>query len=180
MIGVRPNDVALRTEAGGRPVMRDGGTGIHFSLSRSDERVLIGVSASPLGVDLEWLGAPIDVDALAETIFSPRERLVFGQTPPERRREIFLRCWTWKEAILKATGQGLSIPPAEAEVLLTPGSVTRTEAVIVSLGARWKVLTVPPRTGFVGAVAAALEPLPFAFAHGSGPVSCRLAGAPLD
>jgi 4'-phosphopantetheinyl transferase len=153
IIDVPPEDVALDIEARGRPFLRNGGTRLHFSLSRSNERVLIGVASRPLGVDIEWLGAPIDADALAATVFSPAERLAFEQTRLETRQEIFLRCWTWKEAILKATGHGLSIPPRAAEVLVTPSCVMRGRATVVCLGSSWQVMSVWPQVAFVGAVA---------------------------
>jgi 4'-phosphopantetheinyl transferase len=104
-------------------------------------------------VDLESLAASIDVDALAETVFSPEERLVFERTAPQRRQALLLSCWTWKEAILKATGCGLSISPTAAKVLLSPSLVASGKATIGCLGACWEVLSVVPQLGFVGAVA---------------------------
>ena len=155
IIDVPPEEVMLETEAGGRPFLRNVGMRLHFSLSRSNERVLIGAASRPLGVDIEWLAAPIDADGLAATVFSAAERLVFEQTRPQTRQEMLLRCWTWKEAILKATGRGLFIPPTAAEVLLTPCSVMMGRATIVCLGSCWQVMSVLPQPGFVGAVALA-------------------------
>jgi 4'-phosphopantetheinyl transferase len=156
LIGVSPEQVALRNEAGGRPVLGDSRAGLRFSLSRSGELVLFGVASRPMGVDLEWLAAPMDVEALAGTVFSERENEAFRWVRPESRRTVLLRSWTRKEAILKATGQGLSIPPQAAEVLLAPGDATRSCATIACLGARWLVHTVLPRPEYVGAVAFAL------------------------
>jgi 4'-phosphopantetheinyl transferase len=152
IIEVEPEEVALGTEAGGRPFLRNSGA-LHFSLSRSDERVLIGVASRPLGVDLESLAAPIDAEALAEVVFSHAERLEFEQIRPETRREILLRCWTWKEAIFKAAGHGLSIPPTAARVLLSSSFVMTERATVVCLGSRWQVISILPQLGFVGAVA---------------------------
>jgi 4'-phosphopantetheinyl transferase len=155
LMRVPPEDVALRAEANGKPVLRDGSWGLHFSLSRSGERALVGVAARPLGVDIECLATPLDVEALAGSVFSPREREAFEQTRPGLRREVFFRSWTRKEAILKATGQGLSVPPPAAEVLLAPGDAMARRAAVTCLGSYWQVDTVLPEPGYVGAVALA-------------------------
>ncbi|MBL6078119.1 4'-phosphopantetheinyl transferase superfamily protein [Belnapia sp. T18] len=152
-----PEDVALRVEAHGKPVLKDGVRALHFSLSRSAERTLVGVAAQPLGVDIECLATPLDVEALAEPVFSSREREVFEQTRPETRREVFFRSWTRKEAVLKATGQGLSIPPAAVEVLLASGDGMARQAAVTCLGSRWQVDTLLPEPGYVGAVATAFS-----------------------
>jgi 4'-phosphopantetheinyl transferase len=155
LTGMPPKDVALRTGPTGKPVVGDGGEGLHFSLSRSGDHVLIGVAAQPLGVDIECLATSLDVAALAEVALSAREGEVFEQAEPALRRELFMRCWTRKEAILKATGQGLSVPPSAVEVLLAPGDALGHQAVVTWLGTSWQVDTVLPEPGYVGAVAVA-------------------------
>jgi 4'-phosphopantetheinyl transferase len=155
LLGLRPDDVALGAEAGGKPVLADGGGMVQFSLSHAEELALIGVAARPLGVDLEWLAAPLDVEALARSVFSPRERAVFAQVAPAMRREVFLRVWTQKEAILKATGRGLAILPPEVEVLLAPDDALGCQAAVPCCGSRWQVETMLPAPGYVGAVAQA-------------------------
>lgn len=157
LLDMPPEDVAMRAEAHGKPVLKDGGKALHFSLSRSEERTLIGVAAQPLGVDIECLTTPLDVEALAKPVFSPRERRVFEQTRPESRQEVFFRSWTRKEAILKATGQGLSISPSAAEVLLAPGDGMACQAAVTCLGSHWQVDTLLPEPGYVGAVATAFS-----------------------
>ncbi|MBL6456324.1 4'-phosphopantetheinyl transferase superfamily protein [Belnapia sp. T6] len=157
LLSLRPADLAFQTEAGGKPVLAEGGRGLQFSLSHAEELALIGVAARPLGVDLEWLAAPLDVEALAGSVFSLRERTVFAQVAPGMRREVFLRVWTRKEAILKATGQGLAIPPPEVEVLLAPDDAMGCQVALPCCRSRWQVETVLPAPGYVGAVAQAAE-----------------------
>jgi 4'-phosphopantetheinyl transferase len=157
LLDLRPEDLAFQAEAGGKPVLADGGGELQFSLSHAEELALIGVAARPLGVDLEWLAVPVNVEALAGSVFSPRERAVFAQVAPRMRREVFLRGWTRKEAILKATGRGLAISPPEVEVLLAPDSIMRRQAVLTCCGSRWQVETVLPAPGYLGTVALALR-----------------------
>jgi 4'-phosphopantetheinyl transferase len=150
LTGTSPGQVVLGTEEGGRPVLGDGSKGLHVSLSRSGDLVLVGVASHPLGVDLESLAVPMDVSALPGMVFSRGECELFERTRPESRREVLLRYWTRKEAILKAAGLGLSINPQMVEVLRA------TDGTLASLGTCWEVHDVLPDTNHVGAVAFAL------------------------
>lgn len=89
------------------------GTGqLHFNMSHSGGWALIGVSpAVPIGVDIELMNPMNDLDALAKRNFSQGEYAEFVDIEPDRKLQAFLRCWTRKEACLKALGSGLSIEP---------------------------------------------------------------------
>jgi 4'-phosphopantetheinyl transferase len=47
---------------------------------------------------------------LGATIFSPAETKAFEATPPQDQLSAFFKCWTRKEALIKAVGTGLSYP----------------------------------------------------------------------
>jgi len=92
----------------GKPALADGPP--HFNLSRRDGWALVGVSSThELGVDIETLRAIDDAQELARLHFTPRERDAVTDT------EAFLQVWTRKEACMKATGLGLSLPPSSFE-----------------------------------------------------------------
>ncbi|HUB41305.1 MAG TPA: 4'-phosphopantetheinyl transferase superfamily protein [Streptosporangiaceae bacterium] len=127
-LGVRPADVPVdRTcqwceSQHGRPVLA--GTGLHASVSHSGGVVAVAITrAGPVGVDVE-AGRAIDVSAVADSVCTTAERAsVTGLGD-------FYAYWTRKEAILKATGDGLRrpmtdlsiTPPGSAPVLLALGS----------------------------------------------------------
>ncbi|WP_158273783.1 4'-phosphopantetheinyl transferase superfamily protein [Micromonospora sp. RP3T] len=94
----------------GRPVVA-GGTP-YVSLSHSGDRVAVALCAdAPVGVDVEQVDADIDVDAMVPFVLGAAERPAFRAVRGRSARvEAFLRCWTRKEAVLKATGDGLRIP----------------------------------------------------------------------
>jgi 4'-phosphopantetheinyl transferase len=84
---------------------------LQFNLSNATGLVACAVAVDcEVGVDVENTRRPLDVDALAPSVFAPMELADFrGCTPPERR-ERFFAYWTLKEAYIKARGMGLSIP----------------------------------------------------------------------
>jgi len=97
----------------GRP--RIAGTGLRLSLSRTAGRVAVAVCHGlDVGVDVEreaLCGRTIPVRAL-----SAAERAVLLAVPEPARLGTFIGYWTRKEAVLKATGDGLVVAPAELTV----------------------------------------------------------------
>jgi 4'-phosphopantetheinyl transferase len=127
-LDVAPADVAVDRTCGrcgaqhGRPQLP--GTGLNASVSHSGEVVAVALTwCGPVGVDVEAV-RPIDFATIAESVCTPAERIEV-QTEAD-----FFAIWTRKEAVLKATGEGLSRPmtdlqvtaPASAPVLLGLGS----------------------------------------------------------
>jgi 4'-phosphopantetheinyl transferase len=87
----------------GKPVL-PGGPG--FSLSHAGELVGVAVREDgPVGLDVEQVRDVADLDALAGHVRSPAER-ARGDLDPAG----FFRAWTRKEALVKATGDGLAAP----------------------------------------------------------------------
>lgn len=154
--GIPVSELRFRLEQDGKPIVESGmSQPVHFSLSRSEELVLIGFAPSPLGVDIESLEKVIDVDALADFVLSRREQDGFNHLDPRDRRKAFLECWTVKEAYLKAIGKGLLLPLNMVEVCLRSGERAGLQAIFGDerAASRWCVQLVVPREGYVGAVA---------------------------
>jgi 4'-phosphopantetheinyl transferase len=154
--GILPGELSFRREPGLRPVLEaSAARPIHFSLSRSEELVLIGLASRPLGVDVEWLAKTVDTEAMGDLVLSRREREAFRRLDPSDRQKAFLKCWTQKEAYLKAIGQGLNVSPASVEVCFGPGETTGLKSVAGDsrAAARWFIDLVEPAEGYVGAVA---------------------------
>jgi 4'-phosphopantetheinyl transferase len=92
----------------GKPRLMDATTGLQFSIAHSGERIALAVvRGAPVGVDVEQLNPALQVDALAAEVLSAEERAKFATLPPQDRLEGLLTYWTRKEALLKATGDGL-------------------------------------------------------------------------
>nr|DAC76741.1 TPA_exp: 4'-phosphopantetheinyl transferase [Streptomyces sp. NRRL F-4335] len=94
----------------GKPALSDSPVPLELSLSHSGDRVAVALSrGGPVGVDVERIG-----DRWAESVdaLSAEERRALDLLPAQRRAPGFFRYWARKEAVLKATGDGLVVNPA--------------------------------------------------------------------
>ncbi|WP_171074683.1 thioesterase domain-containing protein [Nonomuraea basaltis] len=108
--GVEPGVGELRTRPGGKPYT---GTELTYSLSQSGGLVLVALATGrEVGADLERFHPLANEQAFFEGALDERERDEFAALPEELRLNSALRTWTAKEAVLKATGDGLRVDPA--------------------------------------------------------------------
>ena len=80
------------------------GVPVEFSLSHCRGMVCAGLSAVPLGVDVQ--PARPYSQRLARRICTPEE-LAWLKGSPQKDRDL-MALWTWKEAVMKLWGQGMS------------------------------------------------------------------------
>ncbi len=101
----------------GKPQLLADAASLQFSIAHSGHRVVVAVTrGAPVGVDVEQLATIPQLEALAAEVLSPHERPAFQALPPADRAAGLLTYWTRKEALLKATGDGLAIPMATITV----------------------------------------------------------------
>lgn len=82
-----------------------------FNLSHAGEVILLGVcGGGNLGIDVEQIRPVDDALSIAESQYGPLEYASVLAQPAGARDRAFFRCWTRKEAWVKALGAGLSIP----------------------------------------------------------------------
>ena len=93
----------------GKPGLAPGlGDPIYFNLSHSGGYALLAVSRHwPLGVDIELHRELPDMMAVASRFFAPVEVARLRAIDAVGRRPAFFRCWTRKEAVLKASSEGI-------------------------------------------------------------------------
>lgn len=95
--------------------------GIDFNISHSGSIALLAFSQQrEIGVDVEQIRRDFDTATIAARFFSAAEQKQLAALPEEQRSEAFFLCWTRKEAYIKATGKGLSLPLHEFDVSLSP------------------------------------------------------------
>lgn len=81
------------------------GSDWHFNVAHSGDWVLLGLGRCPLGVDVERVPLGWDWQAVAERYFMPAELNWLAAQPS--RKQAFAQLWTYKEACLKCSGQGI-------------------------------------------------------------------------
>jgi 4'-phosphopantetheinyl transferase len=124
VLGTSPADVPLRRGRRGRPELAIAGApDFNVSHTRGAAVIAIGSRVEPgvrIGVDVERADRAVDMDRLARKFLAPRERSAIAALDPDARRARFLRLWTFKEAMSKATADGLIAPFRELDVECDP------------------------------------------------------------
>ena len=103
----------------GKPFAIIGGrrSAIGFNVSHSGGHGLVAIGGhDDLGVDVEERSLHRDFAGLACRVYGPQERRRLARVSGTARIHLFYRLWTMKEALLKATGAGLSLDPSRFEV----------------------------------------------------------------
>lgn len=156
-LGLAPQAVRFASLSNGKPVLA-GHAEPQFNVSHSGEWALIAVARGRrVGVDVERVRDDADSGQIARRYFSANEADTFDRLPPEAQPEAFFRCWTRKEAYIKARGDGLSFPLDRFDVAFAPGEppallANRVEPAEVG---RWSLFDLSAATpGYTAALAA--------------------------
>lgn len=122
-LGTAPSALALGHDAAGRPeLLGPRMPGLSLALTHTQGLTLAAIGYVPgLGIDAERLRADLDVLGVAEACLTTGEFARLHALPEAARPAAFFRIWTRKEAVVKASGEGLFRPfasfelPAESE-----------------------------------------------------------------
>jgi len=99
----------------GKPCLA-GAARLRFNVSHSGALALFAFTLDvEIGVDVEEIRPMPDLQQIAAGYFSAAEAAELVALPAERREAAFFRCWTRKEAYVKALGEGLSSTAPESE-----------------------------------------------------------------
>jgi 4'-phosphopantetheinyl transferase len=139
----------------GKPELAGNDSSLHFSLSHSRSVAVLAVTYGlPVGVDVEEV-RPIEPDVAAHH-FSASELSDLSELTGDAWLSGFYRCWTRKEAILKAEGVGLHRALDSFDVSLLPGAPAELLRTRVRFLYPWKLYDESPAPGTIGALATAL------------------------
>jgi 4'-phosphopantetheinyl transferase len=141
-------DLCFDFNSSGKPVLR-GAQSLHFSVSHSRDLALLAIAQSQVGIDVEYSRTIAFRQGVIEQCLARPERSHLQALPPKARAAALHRCWTQKEAVLKALGAGLLYPPRHLNALADGGR----SHVLSALGRRWLVRQVDAPVGYAAAVA---------------------------
>jgi 4'-phosphopantetheinyl transferase len=122
-LGMAPAAIRFTYGPHGKPALEthSGQAPLTFNLSHSRGLALLGVTLDRrIGVDVEWIRPEFATEETAVRYFAAGEVAALRSVPPAERAAAFFRCWTRKEAYLKAIGKGLLLPLDSFEVSLRP------------------------------------------------------------
>jgi 4'-phosphopantetheinyl transferase len=129
---------------------------IRFNLSHSHGLALIAVAQNlDIGIDIEYIHPNVSWEQIAQSYFSPKERDMLHQLPAALRVLAFFTVWTRKEAYIKATGKGLSLPLDRFDVSVAPGAAKLLNVQWDEREAsRWFLVELTPGSGYAATLAA--------------------------
>jgi surfactin synthase thioesterase subunit/phosphopantetheinyl transferase len=139
---------------------------LRFSLGRSAGLLLVAVTRGhEVGADIERLDRVTDLDAFCQGALDTDEQAELARLPEPDRPAAALRFWTAKEAVVKASGDGLAVGPDRFGFAgQRPGTPWRARVgPDLARLAPWKV-THLPLDGAVAAVAVTLGTWRMSFA----------------
>jgi 4'-phosphopantetheinyl transferase len=156
-LNLAPESLQFTVSPRGKPSLIGTSVDLRFNLSHSGERALLALALNrDVGVDIEK-ERPIEALAIAERFFSDSEVEALRKVPAQERMAAFFRCWTRKEAFVKAIGEGLSFPLNGFDVTVDDDAsdqLLRRCTVAPDTLSYWRVMALPTERPYVGAVAA--------------------------
>lgn len=154
-VGTSAERIRLRTGPGGKPELEGPGE-LRFNLSHSGRLALCAVARGrDVGVDVEHVRGGFDFTRIAERFFSEPERRMLQVAAGRARCEAFFRCWTRREAYLKARGESVFGAP-RIEMAVGRDGRPRLGRVAGRPDEphRWVLCDLAPQAGYVGTLAA--------------------------
>jgi 4'-phosphopantetheinyl transferase len=116
--GIAPLDIQFSKNSVGKSFFKQY-PHVHFSVSHTDHAFIIAVSLDfPLGVDIESLARELNRLKISNVLLTPKERDLLEHVTDEKWiKELLLKTWTQKEALVKCLGRTLEKGMQEFTVL---------------------------------------------------------------
>ncbi len=150
-LGMAAEHLRIVANAFGKPELAGVPDKLQFNLSHTATVGLLAVSRNVVGVDVEQM-RPME-KAVAETHFSERELGDLAQLEGDAWLSGFYRCWTRKEAILKAEGAGVRDTLRDFDVTLLPGVPAEMGETRIQGMRRWYLHELQPTRETIAALA---------------------------
>lgn len=139
----------------GKPSLQAPACDIDFNVSHSGDVAMLAFARErTLGVDVEVVREDCEFEAISRRFFSVQEQQQLTALPEPERAQGFFRCWTRKEAYIKAVGTGLSLPLHQFDVSLQPRDQNALRATRPDAGevARWSLREIPAGDNYIAAL----------------------------
>lgn len=157
-LGAPPEAILFGYGVRGKPYLKDC-PDLRFSTSASEDLFACAVATNiDVGLDIEKI-RPFSIEEITHTFFTADEAKQIFALSGIKQLNAFFRCWTRKEAFLKATGEGLYRDLLSFDV----GSLDADEASIYESNqfnsqSEWSLVSFQPAPEYVGAIASPSPP----------------------
>ena len=153
-----PHQLEFVTNAFGKPdLVSTGATpSLRFNLSHSADVILFAITTQrQIGIDVEKIRPDVDVMELAVSQFAEKEIQELHELSVPEKINAFYRCWTRKEAFVKARGDGLSFALNKFAVTLSHTQSVELSCMEGDLNPsnRWSLFNLDPWPGYTAALA---------------------------
>ncbi len=128
LLHIAPSDLPIEYNPHGKPMLAAAGSlqTVAFNLSHAGRWGLFALTPDRrLGIDIQDIDPRTNCEQLAGRFFSRLESETLLSLPASERRAAFFRCWTRKEAFLKAIGRGIALGLDTFDVSLAPEEAPR-------------------------------------------------------
>lgn len=154
-LNVEPDQIHFGYSERGKPHVARPLTTVRFNLAHSGAFACYAFAAGcEVGVDIEQIRPVREQEQIVRRFFSPEECNDWMELADSERDEAFFRCWTRKEAYIKAVGDGLAIPLDSFRVSLRPDAPAALLQVRPDSGGwrDWALHSISPAAGYAGAL----------------------------
>jgi len=156
LLNCRAQAVEFNYGPRGKPFLQ-GDSRIRFNMAHSGQLALYAFTLDvEIGVDVEEIRDIPDMERIAAGYFCKAEAAELKAIGPgERAMQAFFRCWTRKEAYIKAVGDGLYIPLDQFQVTLSADAPAKFLHIgnDPNVAARWTLQHLDPAMNYVGSLA---------------------------
>ncbi len=149
----KPEQLAFIYGKYGKPSLN---SPIKFNISHSGNMAVFGFTINDeIGVDIEYIKPDVEVMHLVENFFSETEIAMLKSLPEAIQKKAFYRCWTRKEAFIKAEGSGLSFPLDQFSVSVDDDEVANLLETKWNTNKKnnWALHSCVPKADYIAAVA---------------------------
>jgi len=130
---------------------------ISFNLAHSGGIALYAIAQQrEVGIDIEQIRPDLTTDEVIQEFLTCREQDELYGMPQAQQSAAFFRCWTRKEALVKARGEGVSGGLSQIDVSLEPHSKNALRTVYDEPEAHlhWSLQSLKAPEGYAAALAA--------------------------
>ena len=154
-LGIPGEALLFRYSARGKPQLTIRND-LRFNVSHSGGLAIFAFTGGcDIGVDVERVRHMESMNRIAERFFSQEECMELLSVSEGEKPAAFFRCWTRKEAYIKATGEGLSTPLDSFQVAFNDAEDARLIQINNDAceALRWSLHNLTLSHGYVGCVA---------------------------